>query len=101
MLCLICLIALKAQHAQAVVWVQVAATTPFVPTLQPGHFGTGVRAARPKKLHAGVGDESARIQPTPVKLPAGAMVLDVAAGGTHSTMILGFGGLKSGSRSVM
>ena len=50
---------------------------------------------------AGVGDESARMQPTPVKLPAGAMVLDVAAGGTHSAMILGFGGLKTGSCSVM
>ena len=28
----------------------VAATTPFAPTWQPEHFGTGVRAARPQKL---------------------------------------------------
>ena len=28
----------------------MAATSPFAPTLQPEHFGTGVRAARPQKL---------------------------------------------------
>ena len=39
-----------AQPVQAVVWVQVAATTPPAPTLQPEHVGTGVWAAQPQKL---------------------------------------------------
>ena len=39
-----------AQPVQAVVWVQVATTTPPAPTLQPEHFGTGVWAAQPQKL---------------------------------------------------